>query len=158
MSDPAVMQGAVTEMEVNYVGLLRMTQAFAPALASNGGGTVVNISSVVGLSAFAPFASYGASKAAGHSLIQSGRLSLAGQGTHMIGVYPEPIDTDMAKDLPFDKTSPEDVATAVLDAVESGSTEVYPDPFSEDSGSRFNAGPAGLEQYVAEIVSGGAAA
>ena len=56
MSDPAVMPGAVTEMEVNYVGLLRMTQAFAP------------------------FVSYSASKAAVHSLIHSGRLSLAGQG------------------------------------------------------------------------------
>lgn len=73
----------------------------------------------------------------------------------MIGVYPGPIDADMAKDLPFDKTSPDDVATAILDAVESGNTEVYPDPFAQDFGSRFNAGPAGFGQYVAEMVSGG---
>ena len=62
IAHPAVMEGALAEMEVNYFGLLRVTQAFAPALAANGGGSLVNLSSVVGLTAFAPFVSYSASK------------------------------------------------------------------------------------------------
>lgn len=156
IADPAVMDGATAEMEVNYFGLLRMTQAFAPALASNGGGSIVNLSSVAGLTAFAPFVSYSASKAAVRSLIQSARVNLAGQGTQVIGVYPGPIDTEMAKDLPFDKTSPAHVANEILDAVEAGTLDVYPDPFSQDFGSRFEASPAALEQHVAAMVSGGA--
>jgi NAD(P)-dependent dehydrogenase (short-subunit alcohol dehydrogenase family) len=158
LTDPAVMDGATTEMDVNYFGLLRVTQAFAPALAANGGGSIVNLSSVVGLTAFAPFVSYSASKAAVRSLIQSARVSLAGQGTQIIGVYPGPIDTDMAADLPFDKTSPEHVANAILDGVESGADDVYPDPFSQDFGSRFEESPAGLEEYVTAMVTSGAPA
>ena len=156
ISDPAVMDGAAAEMDVNYFGLLRMTQAFSSTLAANGGGSIVNLSSVVGLSAFAPFVSYSVSKAAVRSLIQSGRVSLAAQGTKVIGVYPGPIDTDMAKDLPFDKTSPEHVAGAILDAVETGTLDVYPDPFSQDFSSRFEESPAALEQHITAMVTGGA--
>jgi NAD(P)-dependent dehydrogenase (short-subunit alcohol dehydrogenase family) len=64
IADPAVIDGAMAEMDVNYFGLLRVTQAFAPALAANGGGSIVNLSSVVGLTAFAPFVSYSASRRA----------------------------------------------------------------------------------------------
>lgn len=144
-------------MDVNYLGLLRVTQAFAPALAANGGGSIVNLSSVVGLTAFASFVSYSAaSKAAVRSLIRSARVNLAGQGTQVIGAYPGPIDTDMAADLPFDKTSPAHVAHQILDGVESGTLDIYPDPFSEDFGARFEDSPSGLEQYVTAMVTGGA--
>jgi NAD(P)-dependent dehydrogenase (short-subunit alcohol dehydrogenase family) len=147
-ADPAVIPGAEQEMEVNYFGTMKMTQAFTPVLAANGGGSVVNLLSVVSLTAFPPFVSYSASKAALHSLTQSTRVHLAGQGTHVIGVYPGPVDTDMAKDIPFDKTSPRTVADAILDAVEAGASEVYPDPFAEDVGARYQAGPAELERHI----------
>jgi len=35
------------EMEVNYFGLLRMSRAFAPILAANGGGTLINVLSIL---------------------------------------------------------------------------------------------------------------
>ena len=60
-------------MEVNYFGVLRLVQAFAPVLAKNGGGAIANISSVVGLSSFPVLASYSASKAAVRSLTQAAR-------------------------------------------------------------------------------------
>jgi NAD(P)-dependent dehydrogenase (short-subunit alcohol dehydrogenase family) len=37
------------EMEVNFFGVMNMTRAFAPILKKNGGGVLVNISSVAGL-------------------------------------------------------------------------------------------------------------
>lgn len=118
------------EMDINYFGTMKMCVAFASILQSNGGGALVNILSISGLCNF-PFApGYSASKAAGHSLTQAVRAELAKQDTLVIGVYPGPIDTDMAKHLPYDKASPESVATHVFNALANGEEDVFPDPFS----------------------------
>ncbi len=120
------------EMDINYFGTMKMAVAFAPILKANGGGALVNILSISGLCNF-PFApGYSASKAAGHSLTQALRAELAKQDTLVIGVYPGPIDTDMAKHLPYDKASPESVATHVFDAVKTGEEDVFPDPFAAE--------------------------
>lgn len=156
ITDRATLDWAREEMEVNYFGTLRLMQAVAPVLGANGGGTIVNLSSVAGLSAFPPFATYSASKAAVRSLTQA-RVHLAAQAIRVIGVYPGPVDTDMAAELPFEKATPAQVAHAILDAVERGETDVYPDPFAADLGARFESSPGGLEQHVRAMVSGASA-
>lgn len=118
------------EMDINYFGTMKMAVAFAPLLKANGGGALVNILSISALCSFAFAPGYSASKAAGHSLTQALRAELAKQNTLVIGVYPGPIDTDMAKNLPFDKASPESVATQVFEALASGEEDVFPDPFA----------------------------
>ena len=45
------------------------------------------------------------------------------------------------------------VANEILDAIESGSGDVYPDPFSQDFGARFEASPASLERHVTAMVT-----
>lgn len=144
---------ARTEMDVNYFGTLRLTQRFAPILGKNGGGAVVNVVSVAGLASFPLFWSYSASKAALHSLTQATRLQLASQGTTVFGVYPGPVDTDMAKDVPMDKASPGDVADAILDGVEAGTEDIFPDPVAEAMGTQYENSPKGLETQVAAMVS-----
>jgi NAD(P)-dependent dehydrogenase (short-subunit alcohol dehydrogenase family) len=42
----AALDAARAELEVNYLGLIATTQAFAPVLAANGGGAFVNVLSV----------------------------------------------------------------------------------------------------------------
>ena len=118
------------EMDINYFGTMKMAVAFAPILKANGGGALVNILSISALCSFAFAPGYSASKAAGHSLTQALRAELAKQDTLVIGVYPGPIDTDMAKNLPFDKASPESVADQVFDALATGEEDVFPDPFA----------------------------
>ena len=118
------------EMDINYFGTMKMAVAFAPLLKANGGGALVNILSISALCSFAFAPGYSASKAAGHSLTQALRAELAKQNTLVIGVYPGPIDTDMAKNLPFDKASPKSVATQVFEALASGEEDVFPDPFA----------------------------
>lgn len=118
------------EMDINYFGTMKMAVAFAPILKANGGGALVNILSISALCSFAFAPGYSASKAAGHSLTQALRAELAKQDTLVIGVYPGPIDTDMAKNLPFDKASPESVATQVFEALAEGEEDVFPDPFA----------------------------
>ncbi len=119
------------EMNTNYFGTLSMVRAFAPILKKNGGGAIVNILSVVSVANAPVFSSYSASKAALHSLTQGIRAELASQRTQVIGVFPGPVDTDMADAVPMDKIAPLEVANLILQAVENGIEDVYPDPVSQ---------------------------
>ncbi|SNS50246.1 SDR family oxidoreductase [Rhodococcoides kyotonense] len=117
---------AVREVfETNFFGALRVAKAFAPTLARNGGGALVDIHSV--LSWVGGAGSYGASKAALWSATNSLRLELAPQGTLVTGVHLGYTDTDMIADLDVAKNDPKDVAKAIVDAVESDETEVLAD-------------------------------
>lgn len=152
-TDPAWIEQGRREMDVNYFGTFAITQAFAPVLAANGGGAVVNLGSVASLVSFPMLAAYSASKAATHSLTQSTRMLLRGQGTQVFGVYPGPIDTRMAEQIPFDKTSAADAASAILDGVEAGTEDIFPDPMSQGMGGAFLADPKGLERQVASMAA-----
>lgn len=115
-----------TEMRTNFYGTLRVTRAFMPALLAEAG-TIVNIVSVSGLVATPPASAYAASKAALHSLTQTLRMTLKKSGIKVIGVYPGPVDTDMAKDIPLEKTSPEHVAANIVKGIAGGETYIFPD-------------------------------
>ncbi|MDQ8185828.1 SDR family oxidoreductase [Pelagicoccus sp. SDUM812002] len=135
--------------EINYWGPFNLTRAFAPAIVENGGGIIVNIASVVALTNFPFVSSYSDSKAAVHSLVSGTRLQLADKGVTVMGVYPGPVDTDMAKDVPMEKSSPQDVAAEILDGIESGADEVFPDPFAKTFAAAYFAGHKALELQVA---------
>src|SRR5215813_4186152 len=115
------------EMATNYFGTLCMCRAFAPVLAANGGGAIVNMLSVTSFYTNPFNASYGASKAAAWSLTNGVRLELHHQGTLVVAVHAGFIDTDMAALVDAPKVSPESVAQQVFDAVEAGRIEVLAD-------------------------------
>ena len=114
------LSSARQEMETNYFGTLSMCRAFAPVLAANGGGAIVNMLSVTSFYTNPFNASYGASKAAGWSLTNGVRLELHHQGTLVVGVHAGFIDTDMAALVDAPKDTPESVAQQVFDAVRGG--------------------------------------
>lgn len=124
------LDSARQEMEVNYFGTLRVTRAFAPILKKNGGGALVNILTVASLGNFPVLGSYSASKAALHSMTQGIRAELAEQGTRVFGVFPGPIDTDMAKDFDMEKSSPDMIAEGTLKAIEQGEEDIFIDPMA----------------------------
>ena len=115
------------DMAVNLFGPLLMARAFAPVLAANGGGAILNVLS--GASWFvAPGAtSYGVSKAAAWGLNDGLRVELAGQGTQVTSVLMGVVDTDMAAGYPGEKASPRDVVDRALDGLEAGASEVLGD-------------------------------
>ena len=121
------LDAARAEMEVNYFGTLSMCRAFAPVLAANGGGAIVNMLSVTSFYSNPFDASYGASKAAAWSLTNGVRLELHHQHTLVVAVHASFIDTDMAALTDAPKDTPESVARQALDAVESGQIEVLAD-------------------------------
>ena len=149
ITDPATNPLARTEFDVNVFGLLNVTQAFAPALNANGGGAIVNLGSVASLVSFAMAQTYSASKAAVHSVTQSLRIALG--NTLVVGVYPGPVDTEMAAAIPMDKATPASVAHEILDGVEGGVEEVFPDPMSKEMGAFYLQNPKGLEQQAAQM-------
>src|ERR1700691_5484125 len=104
------LDAARQEMETNYFGTLSMCRAFAPVLAANGGGAIVNMLSVTSFYTNPLNGSYGASKAAGWSLTNGVRLELHHQGSLVIAVHAGFIDTEMAALVDLPKDSPESVA------------------------------------------------
>lgn len=147
-------EGMRAELDANYFGIIKMVRAFAGILGGNGGGAIINILSVSGLCNF-PFApGYSASKHAAHSMTQHVRAELAAQNTLVTGVYPGPIDTDMAKALPFDKASPESVAVNVYNAIANGEEDVFPDPYAVEFVKSLEADRKALEKANAAALAG----
>ena len=153
LTDDAILESARLEMEVNYFAPLRLVQKFAPILETQGGGAIVNIASIAGLSNFPFYPTYSASKAAAHSLTQGARALLSAQGTAVYGVYPGPVDTDMSKDIEMEKETPEAVANAILDGIESGVADIYPDSFAVGFGQQFEASPRASEEQLAAMIN-----
>ena len=108
---------------------------------------------IAGLSNFPMFPTYSASKAAIHSLTQGARALLAGRQITVLGVYPGPVDTDMAADVPMDKATPRDVANVILDGIESGREDIFPDAFAEEFARQFQTSPKESEQALAAMVA-----
>jgi NAD(P)-dependent dehydrogenase (short-subunit alcohol dehydrogenase family) len=147
--DPIWLDAARREYETNVLGSLRVSQAFAPVLARQGGGTLVNVSSVAGLVGMTGMLTYSTTKAALHSLTQSTREALLGQGTWVVGVYPGPVETDMSAELIMPKASAASVAHAILDGLEQGVEDIYPDPLAREYGAAYAVNPKSLEGRMA---------
>jgi NAD(P)-dependent dehydrogenase (short-subunit alcohol dehydrogenase family) len=140
------LDGARAEMETNYFGTLEMIRQFAPVLGRNGGGTLVNMASVLSWVTFPVVGGYAASKAAEWSLTNAVRQELSAQNTLVVGVHAGYIDTDMAAGVEDAKISPEEVVAQVLAAIEVGQEEVLADGLSR-------AVKAGLSEPVGQVAA-----
>lgn len=149
---------ARAEMEVNYFGLLRLAQAFAPALkgrAADGPGHAVawvNLLSVFALSNFPSQATYSASKAAALSLAQCLRAEMLPHGIRVLNVFPGPIDDEWNQNLPPPKLSPGALAGAMVRALTDGLEDLYPGDVAREWLARWRDNPKALER---ELILGG---
>lgn len=112
------------ELEVNYLGPVAVSRAFAPVLGANGGGVLVNVLSWI---SFPGSGGYSAAKSAMWSATNSLRQELARSGTAVVAVHTGYIDTDMAAAVTDPKIAPGTVASATLEAVQTGQPEVLVD-------------------------------
>lgn len=136
------------QFAVNVTGPLTVTRAFAPALKA-GRGAVATVLSVVGLAPMPGLAFYSVSKAAAASLTAALRGTLAADGVSVHGVFPGPVDTDMAAGITLPKTSPAEVARAILAGIEAGDEDIFPDPMAQTVGSSWHAAPKAIERQFA---------
>jgi NAD(P)-dependent dehydrogenase (short-subunit alcohol dehydrogenase family) len=147
------------EIEINYVAPMALVKSFsvnfnkleAAADHSDKPSAVVNIASIASLVNFPAAGTYSASKAATHSLTQAQRRDLS--KSLVVGVYPGPIDTDMADGFPFEKTPPSSVAQSIVDALGSGKEDVFPDPMAVQLYEGWKADAKALEQQMAQSVA-----
>ena len=123
----AGLDDARAELELNYLSLISMTEAFAPVLATNDGGAFVNMLSIVSWLASPQLATYSASKAAAWSYSNAARVQLKTQGTELVGVHVGYVDTDLIASFDVEKIAPSAVAIAGLDGLEAGEPEVLVD-------------------------------
>ena len=113
-------------MEVNYLGLLRVSQAFASQLR---GGALVNVLSIASFRPAPMLTTYSATKAAAWSITTALREELT--DTLVVGVHAGFIDTDLAAAVPpEDKIPTSQVVDATLEALRTGQTEVLADDVS----------------------------
>ncbi|TCN43894.1 short-subunit dehydrogenase [Kribbella orskensis] len=139
-------------LAVNLFGSYDTTQAFLPLL-TRSRGTIVNVLSLAALAPVPLDPTYAMSKAAAFSLTQSLRAALAGQGVAVHAVLPGPVDTDMGPKGDIPKASVESVARAILDGVENGDEEIFPDPLSESMAEGWRNGASkALERQMAAFV------
>lgn len=115
------------EMATHFWGTLSMTRVFAPILARNGGGALLNVMSVGSFQVFPGNGAYAAAKAAEWQLTNSTRLELAAQGTQVVGLHLSATDTDMLAGIDMTKNDPADVVREALNGLESGADEVLAD-------------------------------
>ncbi len=124
------LENAKAEFETNVWGPFNLSKSFAPVLAANGGGAVVNVLSAVSWMSIKEVATYAMSKSAAWSLTNALRLELARQGTLVVAVHPAFIDTDMAAGVDMPKTTPHQVVERTLDGIVAGVPEVLADDTS----------------------------
>jgi NAD(P)-dependent dehydrogenase (short-subunit alcohol dehydrogenase family) len=131
-SGPSLLTDSLAEIravyEANVFGPIAVAQAFAPVLAANGGGALVDIHSA--LSWLARPGAYPSTKAALWSVTNSLRLELAGQGTQVVGAHLGYADTPMTARLEVAKADPRDIVAAIYDGLEAGDSEVLADEVS----------------------------
>ena len=124
------LEAARANFETNTLAPLAMAQAFAPVLAKNGGGAIINVLSALSWGTLPNLGGYSASKAASWSFTNSLREELRPQGTRVVALHVGFMDTDMARAVDAPKIQPSEVVRQTLDALEAGADEVLADETS----------------------------
>ena len=118
------------EMDTHFYGTLGVIRAFAPVLAANGGGGIVNILSALSWFATLSSGSYSSAKAAEWNMTNGVRGELASQGTFVQGVLLGAADTDISAGYDGPKIDPRDVPRLSLDGLSTGAIEVIVDDWT----------------------------
>ncbi len=124
---PGSADSARRHLETNLIGPLLMTQAFAPALAANGGGALLNVLSIASWINRPLLGVYGMSKSAAWALTNGLRHELREQGTQVLGLHMGFVDTDLTRGIDAPKSTPQAIVSEAFDALEAGEEEVLAD-------------------------------
>ena len=147
-------EAARAEMDVNYLGLLRLAQEFGPAMRARGADGAasavawVNLLSVYALANFPPHGTFSASKAAAHSLAQCLRAEMRPAGVRVVNVFPGPIDDEWNQLLPPPKIAPAALAKSIVAALCEGIEDVYPGDVAQEWLERWRDNPKALEREI----------
>ncbi len=148
------------EMEVNYLGLMRLAQAFGPAMCGrtadgvNASAAWVNILSVNALSNSPDYGCFSASNAAAYSLSQSLRGEFRSAGLRVMNCFVGPTDDAWYQPLPPPKVLPAAVARSVVDGLKAGLEDVWCGDVAKDVRERWMRDAKVLEREMTTGVDG----
>jgi NAD(P)-dependent dehydrogenase (short-subunit alcohol dehydrogenase family) len=140
------------EMDTHLWGTLAMIREFAPVLAKNEGGAVVNVLSALSWFATIGSGGYSTAKAAEWNMTNGVRLELAAQGTFVQGVLLGAADTDIAAGYDGPKIDPRDVPRLSFDGLASGSIEIIVDDWTAMVKASLAGDPAPFYKQMTELL------
>jgi short-subunit dehydrogenase len=123
------------QVQVNLLGVLRMTQAVLPHMIERRSGHIINMSSMAGFVAPPTYSVYSATKYAVRGFCESLRREVGVWGIKVSGIYPASVETEFSDHLEGEyqsdflypkafRLSAEDVAAEVVRVVQSPKREV----------------------------------
>ncbi|MET7353910.1 SDR family oxidoreductase [Streptomyces mirabilis] len=121
------------EMDTHYFGTLSVVRSFAPRIAANGGGAILNVLSGLSWVSFPEIGAYCAAKSAEWSLTNALRVQLADRGIRVAGLHVGYMDTDMARDVDGAKSDPADIARLAVDGIAADAYEILADNASRQA-------------------------
>ena len=136
------LEAAQAMLDTNFFGPLRLARAFAPVLARNGGGAMLNVLSVASWINSPLLGVYGASKSAAWALTNGLRNELRAQNTQVLGLHAGFIDTDLTRGIDGPKSTPEAIVRAAYDGLAAGASEVLADDITRHVHQGLTAEPA----------------
>ncbi len=140
------------EIEVNYLGLMRLAQAFGPGMCArasdgvNSAAAWVNVLTVEALSNAPDYGCFNASNAAAYSLSQSLRAEFRAAGLRVMNVFTGPTEDDWYQPLPPPKVTHPALAKSIVDGLQRGLEDVYCGDVAKDLHERFRRDPKVLER------------
>jgi NAD(P)-dependent dehydrogenase (short-subunit alcohol dehydrogenase family)/uncharacterized OB-fold protein len=146
---------ARTEIDVRYLGLLRLAQAFGPAMRARGGDGVnsatafVNLLSVYALTNWPTYGAYAAVEAACLSATQAMRAELRPGGVKVVNVFFGPLETEWFDAVPPPKVAPARLASVVIDALRQGLEDAFVGEIAQDVRALLAVNPKALERELA---------
>jgi len=136
------------EFNTHFFGTLSMVRTFAPILANNGGGTILNILSALSWVSSGTVGAYTAAKAAEWALTNDLRLNLYPQNVRVAGLHVGFMETDMTSSLEGPKSNPEVIAKIAVDGLESDSFEIVADDVSRKIQRVFAGGVSAIYPHL----------
>lgn len=139
---------AQKHLDTNLFGPMRLARAFAPVLAANGGGGILNVLSIASWINSPMLGVYGMSKSAAWAMTNGMRIELSAQNTQVLALHVGFIDTDLTRGLDVKKSAPEAVVRSAFDALEANQKEVLADEATRLVHAGLSAQPAVYLQEV----------
>jgi NAD(P)-dependent dehydrogenase (short-subunit alcohol dehydrogenase family) len=118
------------EMDTHYLGTLSVIRTFTPIIEANGGGTILNVLSVLSWVHIPASGAYSAAKAAEWAMTNAVRQELAPKGIRVAGLHVGYMETDMTSSITADKSDPAVIAKVALDGLATDTAEIIADDLS----------------------------
>lgn len=149
----SLLTGDVTEIrrefDTHLFGTLDVIRGFVPVLEANGGGSILNILSVLSWITFPGVGAYSAAKSAEWSMTNALRAELAPHNIQVSGLHVGYMDTDLTNGVDAPKSDPADIARIALEALTAGAPEILADDLSKQVQSGLAGGVAALYPQLA---------